>query len=95
MLNAIALRVLVITDGHIDKTAMNLGYVVWVTGRDQLPKWLKVAIEHMDSAPDNSVDESIKNWDDESNSVSNFDQYSKSAEIFKNSRRRKCINNFP
>ena len=90
-LNLITLAVLAVTDRHIDETLINIGHEAWVKCRDQSPKWLKVAAERI--APENSMFELIKNWDDNKNDIFDFDQDSNSEEIFKNFRKEKWNSN--
>ena len=49
----------------------------------------------MDSAPENSTAELIKNWYDIKNVVFKFDPDSKSADMFKNPMSGKWISNLP
>ena len=94
-LNPIALIVLVVTDGHSDKTVTSPAHGTWIKGRDQLSKWLKAAIEHMNYASETSSAELIKTQNDRNNDFFDFDQDFKSAEELNNSRRGKWISNLP
>ena len=61
VINPIALTVLIVADGEVDKTVMNPSSGTWTKKRDVLPAWIKESVRRMESEENHIAAEMTKN----------------------------------
>ena len=96
IMQPVVLIVVVVTDGHLDKTVMQPGKGVCVKGIDEtLPGWLEASAQRSQDFDPHSVAAMIRNWNDGRNEIFSCDPESEEAKKFKALTRGNWIRQFP
>ena len=90
----IILCIIVISEGHLDKTVVSPGVGTYIKGKDTLPQWVKASIKDREIDP-GSVVELISNWEDNNNSILIPGHTSEDTRKFKRSKIGQWVSKIP